>query len=232
MISTRKTSLMQNARFKVMCIAMFAALSTVSCTGEESPEEDVSSDPGPVSDTTVNDLADDFRSLERSVLSDQSLDFPRPVAAETGIQGGSGDSPEITVEVYKVEARDDSTFVSWGVRAAEGSFECTELWINLSGGDLSIGDDPPFNVWDHARRSATMAQLFDSATETTYWPLQRQVGQDDNFKGCLCSGGPEYLTEVPYVINGLYPKLPDSLETISFKIPDFPVIHGIPVVRS
>lgn len=231
MSNTNSARNASNRNIPALLVVLTGTLAATSCDNVNNhAEPDGGSDSSAVQAAEEN-LGESFDRLEHQLLSEEPSPAREPIASKTAPQGNPDPSEPITVEVYDISVRETSTVVTWGVRSAAGVVDAQQLGINLAGGDIALSELPPFKVKDNPRQSTAMTRLVDSRTGTTYWPWQRPVGSGDTFKGCLCSGSPEKLTETPYIFTTLFPRLATTTDTVGFVIPDFPTIEGIPVSR-
>lgn len=222
----------------IVAIAVSLSLLASACSPEKTDEDILDGDmqQAQEDDTSDNNVKTaDLNALEQALNLDVRPTPPQPIAELAGVHGRGRFQHEIVVEVYEVRVRSNSTFISWGIRSQEGAFKQVGITVSLSGDELDFDNRLPFQPQDNARSSNSSVRIVVPGDEAVYWPLQRLVGDGGSGSkervGCMCSGTPQYITETPFIMNGIYPKIPDDVSTVSLRLPRFPQIDNIPVTR-
>lgn len=155
-----------------------------------------------------------------------------PVASFSGVHSFGGESIDVTVDIYSVKREENYTFLDWSIRnqAATRTLYSsgTSWWYSV--GDASHGR--PFTPLDRGLQPASYVTLSDAESGIDYYPLQRPVAgftTDEVNTACMCSSGPQFLTDRPYRMSGYYPSLPDNINSIDLDIAGFGVLKDVPV---
>lgn len=148
-----------------------------------------------------------------AALLGEGEEAPAVGRAEGSVETSAGARPAIA-EVVAVEVEDAAILLRWRLRST---------------GETLVLRATTFSSFGQPSRSATEVALVDPAGQELARPF-RTRGTSFGIS-CICSFVPNEVDGTGQELTGLYPRFSRDVREVEVRIPGFPPITGVPVVR-